>query len=70
MTFLLQFTNKHSERFFFVRLGLQWPHDPSKRLIDETTAKRAEAAQFKTEEDARTTLALAGRPAGWEVVPV
>lgn len=68
MTFLLQFTNSYKERYYFVRLGLQWPHDPSKRLIDATTRKKEEARVFTSAEDAREVLVVAGRPAGWEVV--
>lgn len=77
MKYVLKFTpNKketwgrlesHADAYYFVRLGLQWPHNPSRRLIDETTAQREKAKEFDTEEDARTVLALAGSPAGWEV---
>jgi hypothetical protein len=54
---------------YLVRLGEQWHIDPRFRLIQETTPDRAKAKRFDTEEDARSTIAQAGSPKGWEVVP-
>ena len=68
MTFLLQFTNPYGERFFFQRLGEQWPHNPMKRFIDATCRDRAEARVFAAAEDAREVIVVAGAPRGWEVV--
>lgn len=53
---------------YFVRLGQQWPHDPSKRLIDETTPDIAQARQFGSDEEAREVLVVSGHPKGWELV--
>jgi len=66
--YILQYTNGYREKFFLVRTGLQWPHDARFRLIEETTPIRDLARQFDSEEDARTTIASAGAPSGWEVV--
>lgn len=55
---------------FLVRLGGQWPHDPRYRLIQATSADRAEARQFASEEDALAAWSEAGSPRGWDVVPL
>lgn len=69
MTYLLQHTDPYGRPpTFFVRLGLQWPHHPERRLIDAVTADRSEARAFATEEEARETLAKAGSPPGWDAV--
>lgn len=68
MTFLLQFTNPYRERYYFVRLGEQWPNDPRFRLIAETTAIRSNAKEFDSEEAAREVWCSANKPANWEVV--
>jgi len=77
MNFILKFTppkenawgkrQEHAKAYYFVRLGLQWPHDPSKRLIDETTPDLSHAKEFGSTEDARTVLARAGSPTGWTI---
>lgn len=53
---------------YFQRLGQQWPHDPSKRLIDATCIDKNDARQFATAEEAREVLVVAGNPTGWELV--
>lgn len=63
-----QWTAKPAAPHYLLRLGDQWPNDPRKRLIHETTPDPAKAHQFDTAEDARATLAQAGSPPGWEVV--
>ena len=64
---VLQFTNSYGEKFWFTRLGVQWPHRPERRLIDGTTANRKEARTFATPEEAREVLVVAGEPSGWAV---
>lgn len=66
---VLQFTNPWKEKFYFQNLGMQWPHDPSKRLIELTTSKITEATPFDDAETAKAVLVAAGRPLGWEIVP-
>lgn len=63
-----RYVGKDHRHYYFVRLGLQWPHDPSKRLIDETAADKAMAKTFENDEAAREVLVVAGRPPGWELV--
>lgn len=53
--------NPYGEKYFFVRLGEQWPHDPSRRLIHETTSKRELGRVFKDGEEAREVLAMAAQ---------
>ena len=55
---------------YFLRLGLQWPKDPSKRLIDATCLDPKEAREFKNEEEAREILCVAGNPSGWTIAEV
>ena len=72
MSFLLQHTNRHNERFFFVALGEPWPHRPEFRMIKETTPDPKKARVFDTAPEALAILLAAGEPdkAGhqWEVV--
>ena len=65
---LLKFTNPYGERFYLVRLGEQWPHNPARRFIDATCRERDDARVFATEEQAREVIAVAGSPRGWEIV--
>ena len=65
---ILMFTNPYGERFYFQNLGMQWPHDPSKRMIERTTRDREQATQFADEESANAIIVAAGSPRGWEVV--
>lgn len=65
---ILLFTNPYGERFYFQNLGLLWPNDPTKRLIERTTRNREEATEFATAEDAQAVLVKAGQPRGWEIV--
>lgn len=68
MTFILKHTNTHKEVYYFQNLGMPWPHNHARKLIERTTRDRSEARQFSTEEEANETLVIAGNPRGWEVV--
>lgn len=63
-----RFNKSEPRTYYFQRLGLQWPRDPSKRLIDATTPNKEEARQFNTAEEAREVLVVAGNPRNWELV--
>lgn len=70
MTYLLRFTNRHAEVFYFQNLGMPWRANDTRRLIERTTENRDRARVFATEEAARETLNTAGDPDGWEIVEV
>lgn len=68
MSFVLRFTNKHAEIFYFQNLGMPWRANDTRRLIERTTENRERARLFDTEEAAQETLVTAGNPKGWEIV--
>lgn len=77
MTFFLRFTNKWDDRwteergqiFWLVNLGGFWPAPHvNRRLIERTTRQKEEAKEFKSVDECRETLVLAGQPRGWEIV--
>lgn len=70
--YLLKFTNKWEEHFYFVAHGathFSAGLGTAIHLIADTTEDVAKARRFATEEDANTAFARSGKPAGWEVVP-
>lgn len=72
MSHILKFTNTYREVYYFSNHGAQWPEKPERRLI-MTTADRAQAHVFESEEKAREALAISDvtvGASGWEVVPV
>lgn len=70
MKYLLKHTNNYNEVSFFCNLGQQWPHDPSKRLIERTSSRAVDARTFDTAEEAREIIVSAGGPDGWSVEEV
>lgn len=70
MNYLLRFTNRHAEVFYFQNLGMPWRANDTRRLIERTTENRDRARVFATEEAAQEVLVTAGNPDGWEIVEV
>ncbi len=64
---ILQHINPYGEKFYFQNLGLPWPHDMTKRLIERTTRDRAEATVFEDADSALLVLLKAGQPRNWTV---
>lgn len=80
MAFLLRYTSPaDGSLHYFANLGLQWPYQPSRRLIELTMSdpNAKEVRVFDTEQEAEEVLVIAGsparrtedRPTGWEIVP-
>jgi len=73
MTFILKFTNRYNEVFYFVAHGathFSAMLGTTIHLIADTTQDLARARRFDSAEDATTALARSGKPEGWEVVGV
>lgn len=63
----LRFTNKYGETFWFISLGLNWPHHPDRRLISRTALSRELGTIFDTLPEALAILVTAGDPPDWVV---
>lgn len=66
----LKHTNPYGESHYLANIGLPWPSDPTKRLVERTSRTMKGAKEFATLEAARETLAVTGNQFSkeWTVV--
>ncbi len=73
MKHILKFSNPWNEWFYFVATGATHYSaslETTLHLIASTTTDINKARVFDSVDDANLVLARAGKPTGWEVVPV